>query len=174
MYVYIFYLQSLKYHLDKEPLEHLFLISVSSINHTYRNVEMQKFHGSSESYSQTNRFMVSKLKTTVVGELELFQLKQINITPQIVAGTPRALHKTFWRKEQKEYFFILCSEITFPGPLRDPIKSSVVLSNIPAFHCSTARNQRQANKVHISAFHECDHYLISKGYIMGPAPGPSG
>lgn len=44
-------------------------------------IEIWKFHRPSETYSYTNRSMVAKFKTTVVEELELYQLKQINITP---------------------------------------------------------------------------------------------
>lgn len=174
MYVYIFYLQFFKYYLDKEFLEYLFLIFVFLINYIYRNVEMQKFYGFFEIYLQINRFMVFKLKIIVVGELELFQFKQINIIFQIVVGILRVFYKIFWRKEQKEYFFIFCFEIIFFGSFRDLIKLLVVFFNIFVFYCLIVRNQRQVSKVYILVFYECDYYLILKGYIMGLVLGLSG
>ena len=58
------------------------------------------------------------------------------------------------------FFFILCSGITFPKPLRDSIK---VISKIPAFHCSISIDERQDRK--FTASRECDHYVILEGTL---------
>lgn len=61
---------------------------------------------------------------------------------------------------QNFFFFILCSEITFPEPLRDPVR---IISKIPAFHCSISSDERQDRKV--PAFREFDHYVILEGAL---------